>query len=121
MRLLRTSFVLMASLVIVFALSAPASAADQHRATHPVTGDWAQWNSATNNLTVCDQSTGNGTAMAILEVIGGNVKTLFDNNGAQPGCGFDGNLNVDDTKSAYVWVCTDGSATNCWVRGPFGL
>ena len=121
MRLLRTCFALMASFVIVLALSAPASADTTYRLTDSA-GDWGQWNATTNNLTICDHSPGNGTAKVVLRVVNGNTVTLFDDNGDGGGCGFDGNLNVDDTKSAYLKVCTNGSATNCTPElGPFGL
>lgn len=120
MRFLRLSTILSISFVSTLFLAAPASADVKHRVDHP-NGDWAQWNSTTNNLTVCDQTGGNGTAMAILDIIGGTDRTLFDTNGAQPGCGFAGDLSVDDSKSANVIICANASATVCYFEGPFGL
>jgi uncharacterized protein YxeA len=110
----------MASFVIVLALSTPASA-DQKNKVYNLAGDWAQWNATTNNLTVCDHSSGNGTAKAVLRIINGTTKTLFDDNGNGGGCGFDGNLNVDETKSAYLKVCANGSGIDCWETPPFDL
>jgi hypothetical protein len=114
MRAIKTVVIAIASIAALLISSAPASADVTYRLTHPGTGDWAQWNATTNSLTVCDQSNGNGTARTILEVIGGVQKQLFDGNGAQAGCGFDGHLNVDDTKSAYLWICASASDSSCY-------
>jgi hypothetical protein len=101
-----------------FAFAAPASATT-YSVTNPA-GDVARWNSDTNILTVCDNSSGNGTAKAVLSVIGGNTWQLFDSNGAQAGCASAGPLSVDETKSANLYVCASASSS-CYGIGPVDL
>ena len=105
----------------VLASTAPASADTTYKWQNDATNDFVLYNATTNSLRVCDNSAGNGTAVGILEVIGGNTKTVFDTNGNQDPCANTGTLGVDDSKSAYLWICANGSAP-C-VRSPwsFGL
>lgn len=84
--------------------------------------DEARYNQTTNTLSICDGSDRNGTAKAILMVIGGNTKEVFDTNGANGGCGSTGRLGVDDNKQAYLFACPDASGNNCSIQyGPFWL
>lgn len=110
MRALKMIVALVASIAGLFIFSSPA-AATTYRLDHPYNADYALWNEDTNTLVVCDNSSGNGTAVAILDVIGGTTKHVFDGNGAQAGCGSTGSLNVDETKSAYLWICANSTAT----------
>lgn len=102
---LRTAAVV-ATVAATFAFSTPAHA-DWYGQRSPA-GDDAWWNSDTNVLWICDNTGGNGTATARLEVIGGNTWQLSDGNGAQPNCG-NAALNVDESKSAYLVACTTAS------------
>jgi hypothetical protein len=99
----------------VFAFSAPASAADVQGISNS-SGDYAKWVASTDRLTVCDNSQNNGTAMAILQVVGGGQWQLFDSNGAQSGCSTAGPLNVDNTKAGILYICTNSSASSCASR-----
>lgn len=110
MRALRMMVALFAALAGLFVLSSPAAAVT-YRWDHPYNADYALWNPDTNTLVVCDNSSGNGTAVAILDIVGGTTKHVFDGNGAQSGCGSTGPLYVDETKSAYLWICANSTAT----------
>jgi hypothetical protein len=79
---------------------------------HP-SGDEALYDNNANILYACDSSQNGTTARAILVVINGNTKTVFDSNGNQPGCGQVGPLNVDDTKTGYLIICASGSDSTC--------
>jgi hypothetical protein len=118
MRALRATAAVITAIGATFAFAAPASATT-YSVTSPA-GDVARWNSDTNTLTVCDNSSGNGTAKAKLVVIGGNTWEKFDDNGAQAGCGSAGPLGVDESKSAYLYVCTNASGA-CYGVGPVDL
>ena len=118
MRAFKGTVAVLAALAGTFAFATPAFATT-YTVTSPV-GDWARWNSDTNVLTVCDNSSGNGTATARLEVIGGNTWTKSDGNGAQPGCSTAGPLSVDESKSAYLYICTTASGP-CYGTGPVDL
>jgi hypothetical protein len=78
--------------------------------------DTASWDPATNILKVCDGTTGDGTAMALLAVYGGGQWRLFDDNGAQPGCNSAGPLSVDETKSATLYICTNSACESYKYR-----
>ena len=108
MRVLRTTAAVITAIGATFAFATPATAASV-----PNGSDTASWNPSTDILSVCDGSSGNGTAMAVLQVIGGSQWTLFDSNGAQPGCSSAGPLSVNDSKSGILSICTNSSATNC--------
>jgi len=108
MRLSRTLFVATLSVIAALTFTSPASAAEA-KIRNDITGDFTKYDTATKMLRVCDNSSANGTAMGMLEVIGGNTVTLFDNNGKPEPCGNDGPLGVDTTKSARLWICTTGS------------
>jgi hypothetical protein len=112
-RALRVILVAIMSVAGIFAFASPASAT-----TYGITnsaGDTAYWNASTNVLTSCDGSSGNGTAMAILQVINGRSWEIFDDNGAQPGCHSSGSLSVDETKNANLYICTN-SACTLWAE-----
>lgn len=113
MQALKMVVALIASFAGLFVFSSPAAASNP-TVTHPITGDYAVWYSGTNTLAVCDKSIGNGTAMAILEVLGGSTKHIFDGNGAASPCHNTGQLNVDDTKYAYLHICTNSSMSSCY-------
>lgn len=111
MRASKTVAVFVASVTAVFAFAAPASATTTR--IYGSGGDYAEWNSDSNYLTVCDSSSGNGTAKAVLSVTGGNTWQKFDDNGANAGCGVAGPLSVDDTKTGTLYICTTNSGP-CW-------
>ena len=113
MRALRAAGVLGAALTAALALAPPAFATTY--TTYDLVGDYARWNSDTNMLTVCDVDPQEGVAKAILTVDGGGVWTKYDDNGAQPGCGVAGPLNVDDSKYGYVYICANNSS-NCYGK-----
>ncbi|HEX8079005.1 MAG TPA: hypothetical protein VF557_02215 [Jatrophihabitans sp.] len=116
MQALKMMVALIASLAGLFVLSSPAAAADPYRFDHLNSGDYVLWNAETNTLAACDKSSGNGTAMAMLEVVGGTTKQVIDGNGAQPGCG-SATFYVDETKYAYLWICTNPSMSSCYRKG----
>jgi len=105
MRLSRVIVVAGMSLAAIFACAPPASATTWF--LEDASGDTATYDNVTNILTVCDHTAGNGTAEALLHVNGGNTWTLFDNNGAQSGCGTAGPLSVDDSKSGILYLCNN--------------
>jgi hypothetical protein len=107
MRLSRVIVVAGMSLAGIFAFTAPASATTYFQ--QDASGDYATYDSATNVLTVCDHTAGNGTAMATLNVNSGGVWTLFDSNGAQNPCKSSGSLSVDDSKSGILYICNNSS------------
>lgn len=109
MRALRVATAMVASLAATFALATPASATTY--TVYDLVGDYARWNSDTNVLTVCDNHPSEGTAKAILAVNGGGTWTKYDDNGAQPGCGVAGPLNVDETKTATLYICANNWST----------
>ncbi|GAA3463412.1 hypothetical protein ACFFSW_00725 [Saccharothrix longispora] len=78
-------------------------------------GDMAGWEPVGNRMLVCDNSRQNGTAVGILEVIGGNTHVLIDGNGAPDPCEYRG-FNVDDSKRANLWVCTNSTRNDCSIR-----
>ena len=104
MRALRVLGAMGVSLMAVFALATPAFATTP-ATVYDLVGDYARWNYDTNVLTVCDNDPHEGVAKAILSVDGGGTWTKYDDNGAQPGCGIAGPLNVDDSKSAHLYIC----------------
>jgi hypothetical protein len=120
MRTTKAVLVVAMSLLGVVAATAPASAGTA--TVRDSVGDIARYDQSTNTLSICDGSPGNGTAKAILMVISGNTKEVFDTNGANAGCGSTGRLGVDDNKQAYLWACPDASGNNCSIQyGPFWL
>mgnify|MGYP006191324215 CR=1 FL=1 len=114
------AFRLISATAIVFAgllsFSSPASAEvlSVITVTHPNTGDSAGYDNSANVLAVCDNSTANGTARAVLEVINGTTKQVYDSNGAQAGCASIGPLNVDEWKRAYLYICANDSNNTCY-------
>lgn len=102
---LRTTAVI-AAVAATFAFSTPAYA-DWVTQQSPA-GDYAYWDTDYNQLFICDKSPGNGTATARLDVIGGGSWSKSDPDGAQPNCG-SATLNVDESKSAYLYACTTAS------------
>lgn len=82
-------------------------------------GDTAYYNNATNVLTACDNSPGNGVTRAQLKMWTGNIWQLYDANGAQPGCSSSGPLSVDNSQKAWLIVCPDSSGVNCVATDPF--
>lgn len=81
---------------------------------HGLVGDKAHYNNSTNVLTACDHSSGNGTARAILQVIDGNSKQVYDSNGFGSGCGSVGPLNVNNSKHAYLFICATADNHSCY-------
>jgi hypothetical protein len=109
MRVSRVILVAGMSLAGVLAFTTPASATTWY--VSDASGDSATYDSASNMLTVCDHTAGNGTAMATLNVNGGNYGhwTLFDSNGAEAPCKTAGPLSVDDSKSGILYICNNSS------------
>ena len=117
---MRTVLVVAMSALGILASTASASATPA--TVRDSAGDVARYYPASNTLEICDGSGANGTAKAILMVISGNTKEVFDTNGANPGCGNTGQLGVDDNKQAYLWACPDASGNGCSIQyGPFWL
>jgi hypothetical protein len=94
--------------------SAGVGASSVISAQHPHTGDTAYYDNSANILYACDHSQANGTARAILQVIDGNTKQVFDNDGAQGGCNSVGPLNVNNTKRAYLFICANATDSTCY-------
>lgn len=114
--------VLVAAMSALGILASTATASAGTATVRDSVGDVARYDQATNTLSICDGRDANGTAKAILMVISGNTKEVFDTNGANPGCGSTGHLGVDDNKQAYLWACPDASGNNCSIQyGPFWL
>jgi hypothetical protein len=108
MRLLRTVGAIVTALAATFTFATPAFGLT-YPATSPA-GDKAYWNSDQDILTICDYTPRNGTANAILTVVGGGTWQLFDTNGAQSPCESSGKLSVADLKTAYLYACTNASS-----------
>ncbi|MEU4739220.1 hypothetical protein AB0G02_01995 [Actinosynnema sp. NPDC023658] len=102
----------------LLSFSSPASAGTLtvYSAQHVNTGDIAYYDNSSNVLTACDYSAANGTARAVLVVINGSTKEVYDSNGAQSGCGSVGPLNVDNSKRAYLYICANDSGSTCYRR-----
>ena len=103
--------VTMATMGILTFAAAPASAAT--KSISIANGDTAYYNNVTNVLSVCDNSPGNGTARGLLKVAYGNTWEVYDNNGAQPGCGVAGPLSVDNSKEGWLIICPTSDGVNC--------
>ncbi len=116
MRSLRLVFAIMAAIVglVLFASPASAGVSASEWITIQNGPDVAEYDSYYNILTVCDESGENGTARAILDVVNGNTKELYDTNGAAGGCAHVGPLNVDNSKRAHLSICTNSNDSTCF-------
>lgn len=102
----------------LLSFSSPVSAGvlTVYTAEHDYTHDEARYDNSSNILIACDHSPANGTARAVLVVINGSTKEVYDTNGAQSGCGSIGPLNVDNSKRAYLYICANDNDSTCYRR-----